>query len=366
MITPSSSHPLDMLLQHAPMGIGYTDEKGFIQYTNKAFDGVFGYARDELIGRHLSIIYDTDVAGRRTGSPLGEMAATLRLRGVWGGELRARRKDGSTFDTHTNIEYLETENGAIWMLICEDITERKRHAKAIQESRKEQEALLQEQVAAQTAAAMAHEINQPLLAISSYVEAALRMLRSGRPDMDTVIHALDASIRQTQRAGHATRALLDIMNRMAVPYESIDLELETRNTLSSVRFDYEHNFRFRLARIGDGSPVYARRIHVQKVLINLMRNAVESMKEAGVPDPEIKVSIRRTDDEAMQVTVHDNGPGVDPKDVERVFNPFYTTKSYGMGMGLTICRSLIEANGGRFWLDPGPGGTFHFTLPISR
>jgi PAS domain S-box-containing protein len=356
------------ILENIGQGVNYTDVNGSILYTNKTFDTVFGYSRGELIGHHISDIYDSDVVHGKMDVLLAEMANSIRLHGVWGGEIRARRKDGSTFDTYTTIKHLVTEDGEVWVSICEDISERKRRAKEIQERRKEQEALLQEQVAAQTASAIAHELNQPLLAISSYSEAALRMLQSDQPDMKTITRAIEASIRQAQRAGDATRELLEIMNRTVVPYESIDLGQEVRNSLATIRPDYELALRFRLEAADDVPPVYARRIHVQKVIINLMRNAIEAMKGAAVPNPELNVEIRpESNGELMRVSVRDNGPGLTPADLDRIFKPFYTTKTHGMGMGLSICRSLVEANGGRFWADAGrQGAAFHFTLPVAR
>jgi signal transduction histidine kinase len=99
-----------------------------------------------------------------------------------------------------------------------------------------------------------------------------------------------------------------------------------------------------------------------------MRNAIEAMKDAAVPNPELNVEIRsESNGELMRVSVRDNGPGLTPADLDRIFKPFYTTKTHGMGMGLSICRSLVEANGGRFWADAGrQGAAFHFTLPVAR
>jgi PAS domain S-box-containing protein len=356
------------ILESLGQSVYCSDDNGLLLYTNKAFDALFGYGRGELNGQPLSALYDVGPPPDAMDTLLTEIAAALRLQGQWSGEIRARRKDGAAFDIFATTERLTTPEGAIWVSVCEDITERKRRAREIQERRKEQEALLQEQVAAQTASAIAHELNQPLLAIASYNEAALRMLRSEPPALGPAIKALESSVRQTQRAGDVTRELLEIMNRRAVPYEPIDLGREARDSLATVRPDYELPIEFRLSVEPGVSAVYARRIHVQKVFINLMRNAIEAMTEAAVAKPELNVDIRpESKGNHIRVTVRDNGPGVDPGDLERIFNPFYTTKSFGMGMGLTICRALIEANGGAFWAEAGrQGAAFHFHLPIAE
>lgn len=150
MAPRSQWHPLEILLRHAKLrasdlfqqrsvlenigqGVNYTDEEGFIQYTNTAFDAYFGYARGELIGQHISSIYDTEVREPKIDQVLADMAATLALRGEWSGELRARRKDGATFDSATTIKYIEVDDGAVWVTICEDFTDRERLRKASME-----------------------------------------------------------------------------------------------------------------------------------------------------------------------------------------------------------------------------------------
>jgi C4-dicarboxylate-specific signal transduction histidine kinase len=241
--------------------------------------------------------------------------------------------------------------------------------KELQERRMERESLLQQQVAFQTASAIAHELNQPLFAIAANSEAALRMLKAGNPQPDKLMSALEANVRQAQRAAQSTRQLLEFANKSEVAAEALDLNHEVGTALHSVKADFEMVFKSELELEKDLPLVWANRGHVQKVLVNLLRNGVEAMAEAGVPAPAITVTVRTAREENFaQVSVCDNGPGLKPEDIKRVFQPFYTTKTNGIGMGLKISRSLIEANGGQLWVDAeeGRGAAFHFTLPFAR
>jgi signal transduction histidine kinase len=133
----------------------------------------------------------------------------------------------------------------------------------------------------------------------------------------------------------------------------------------------EHGLQFQASlQLEEGlPPIRASRVHVRKVLLNLLHNGIEAMQEAGVPQAAITITVRTmTDKNVAQVTIRDNGPGFTDTDIQRLFEPFFTTKAKGIGMGLTISRSLIEANGGQLWVDPqeSPGATFHLTLPFAE
>lgn len=249
-----------------------------------------------------------------------------------------------------------------------DITERKKMEREILEKRKEMDALQKLQVAAQTASAFAHELNQPLLAIASYSEAVLMLLESGNPNFDKIRKAVEASERQAHRAGQSIRELLDFLSMNEFPTEALDLNQEIFNVLAAARLEQDTEFNTVLQLESGLAPVRANRTHVQKVLLNLLHNGIEAMHEARVPLPSITVTVRMAEDaRAAQVTICDNGPGFKPEDIKRLFEPFYTTKARGIGMGLTVSRSLIEANGGELWVEPqeGPGATFHLTLPLA-
>ncbi|HTN95203.1 MAG TPA: ATP-binding protein [Gallionella sp.] len=252
--------------------------------------------------------------------------------------------------------------------INRDITERKKLEKEILERREQMAELQTLQIAAQTAAAIAHELNQPLMAIASYSETALILLKAEKPNLEKVRKTIEGSERQTHRAGQSIRELLEFLSTKEFPTEAFDLNKEILDVLDTARSEHELQFH-PMFRLEEGLPlVRANRIHVQRVLLNLLHNGIEAMQEVGVPLPSITVTVRTIEDVGVaQVTIQDNGPGVKNKDFQRLFEPFFTTKARGIGMGLAISRSLVEANGGQLWVDPqeGPGATFHFTLPLA-
>jgi PAS domain S-box-containing protein len=250
----------------------------------------------------------------------------------------------------------------------QDISERKLFEKETLERRNEMAELQKMNVAAQTAAAFAHELNQPLLAIASYSEAALMLLKAKKPDQDKVLKAIEGSKRQAHRAGQSIRAMLEFLSLKEFPTEAFDLNKEILATLDLARSEYELQFHSVL-KLEEALPmIRANRTHIQKVLLNLLHNCIEAMQEAGVLPPSITVTICTIKEESLiQMTIRDNGPGFKKEHMQHLFEPFFTTKTRGIGMGLSISRSLIEANGGQLWVDPqeGPGATFHLTLPIA-
>ncbi|MFC5300352.1 PAS domain S-box protein [Azospira restricta] len=249
-----------------------------------------------------------------------------------------------------------------------DISLRKRLERELQERRSEMELLINQQVAAQTAAAIAHELNQPLVSISAYSEAALRMLRGGNRHPEKLTRALEGAIDQAQRAGRTVHELLDFLHKGEATPDAVNLNELVQDALAIAEESGYGGFRAVLD-LQPGLPaVVANRLQLQKVLVNLLHNGVEAMRGAGVPTAAITIRVRTLAGQSMaHVTVQDSGPGLDTEMAHRIFEPFFTTKQHGIGLGLAISRALIEAHGGQLWADPdaGPGATFHFTLPFA-
>lgn len=279
-----------------------------------------------------------------------------------------KRLDGSTFPADVLLSRVKSDGQEYIQATMRDITERKRLEREIMERREKMAELQKLQIAAQTAAAIAHELNQPLMAIASYSNATRILLQAEKPDLDEIRDTIAASERQVLRAGDSIHDLLEFLSMKEFPSEAFDLNQEILHVLDTARSDHELQFHSNV-RLEQGLPlVRANRNHIQKVLLNLLHNGIEAMQEAGVPLPSITVAVRTIKDSGLaQVTIQDNGPGIKDEDFRRMFEPFFTTKAKGIGMGLSISRSLIEANGGQLWIDPQerPGATFHFTLPLA-
>ena len=256
--------------------------------------------------------------------------------------------------------------------VVQDITERKLHEKNLRGQRVDMESLALKQVAAQTVSAIAHELNQPLAAISAYSEVALHNIAAGKGDMAQLATAFERCVAQAQRAGKSLHELLEFLNKGELAPEPIDLNNIVREAITSAKNDVHDAFNLILNLENNLQPVLGNRIQVQKVLINLIRNAVEAMLSQGGATLTVSVKTYKAEDLNMaQVTVQDSGAGLNHEMANRIFEPFFTTKSKGIGMGLTISRALIEANGGQLWLDQEPskknnaGTSFHFTLPFA-
>jgi two-component system sensor kinase FixL len=262
----------------------------------------------------------------------------------------------------------EADGTIVWYGITLDISERKRSEAALQAMRAEMEQAMRFHVASQTVAALAHELNQPLNAVSSYAEAALRLLSAGNTQPDKLHHALERSAEQAQRAGQVVRELLTFMNQGEVQVEPVDLNDSARRVLKRAKADYPDAFEGRL-EIEPGLPrVSVNRLQVEKVLANLIENGLDALRDGGVEERLIAITLRsRSEGPVAQVTVRDSGPGIDAQTLHRIFDPFFTTKPKGLGMGLAISRAIIEANGGQLWVEsePGSGTSFHLTLPFA-
>ncbi len=252
--------------------------------------------------------------------------------------------------------------------VARDITEHKIVEKNLQEQRAETELFYKQQIASHTASAIAHDLNQPLAAISAYSEVALHALRNANNNPEVLKRALEGCVSQAQRAGTSLHELIAFLQEGELITERFDLNDTVQKAMNITKGDGYREFQPILELEQNMPAVLANQTQVQKVLVNLLRNAVEAMREDKVENSKITVTARTHKDTSMaHVTVHDCGPGISQELVKRIFEPFFTTKPTGIGMGLAISRALIEANGGQLWLSPNSkaGAEFHFTLPFA-
>lgn len=342
-------------------GFLISDCDGRFVEANDAYARLSGYSREELLSMRIS-----DVEAKMNQKEILEVMNKITKTGSRHFETTHRRKNGSNWPVEITASYWPS-NGLHFAFI-RDISKRKKLQLEIERRRNEMETLQRHQVAAQTAAAFAHELNQPLLAISSYCKASLMLLDLQTPDLNKVRKAVAASECQALRAGNAIRAMIDALTVQDIPAVVFGLSHEIRNVLEMAKTEYNLQFRFVLSVGKQLPPVKANRIHLQKVLLNLLYNCIEAAQQADVEVPEIAVSLDvKSESSAALVSIQDNGPGFSKEVQEHLFEPFFTTKREGIGLGLMISRALIELNGGQLWVDsrPGPGATFHLTLPFA-
>jgi signal transduction histidine kinase len=217
-------------------------------------------------------------------------------------------------------------------------------------------------------ASFAHELNQPLTAILSNAQAGQRLLAAGTPDWQEFHELLGDIIADDQRATQVIRRLHALLKKGVLELQSVDLNDLIRDAVELVRSEaLIHEVSVALELTPDLPPVQGDRIQLQQVILNLLLNALEAMKNADARRRTLVLRTNRSDAHAVQATVQDAGDGIPPENIERIFDPFYTSKREGMGMGLTICRSIVLAHSGRIWArnNPDHGATFYVALPIA-
>jgi len=268
---------------------------------------------------------------------------------------------------HSHI-FFEGQQASRIVGVVQDISKRKLSEQKSQKNRTALGALLKQQVANQTASAIAHELNQPLTAISAYSEVALQTLKCKTINPDQLNYALQGCIEQVHRVGHTLHELLNVLNTNTINPELININALIIDTVALIQADGFDGFHAELQLEAGMPPVTAYRIQIEMVLINLIRNSIEAIRETNRLPGAILLTVRSVAEKNyVQITLQDNGPGLKENTVKRIFEPFFTTKTGGIGMGLTISRALIESNGGHLWFDlkNDPGAIFHFTLPFA-
>jgi PAS domain S-box-containing protein len=286
-------------------------------------------------------------------------------------DFRLRHKNGSYRWIHSRGALLRDSNNQPTRMLGLnlDITDYKR-ARELNEQRDKMEDSTRLYVASQTAAAIAHEMNQPLTAISYYADVALQLLQTGNENPQKLSRILESCSQQAQRAGQVIRQLMTVLHKGEALNESIDINRSVLDAFDFIRSnDFLRAVKLELNLASILPPVLANALQIQKILINLARNSLESIQENCVKAGSVTATthIFAGNPAFAQVTVSDNGKGVtDAASLKAMFEPFHTTKATGLGMGLAISRALIEAHGGKMWAEQnaGPGISVHFTLPF--
>jgi signal transduction histidine kinase len=222
-------------------------------------------------------------------------------------------------------------------------------------------------VIGELSASIAHEVSQPLTGILTYATTSLRLLAAEPPKVEGATDMIRRMVRDAKRGSEIIKRLHALFARKDCPAEPLDLNDATREVIALALPELKAglvNLRSDLA--DDLPPVMGDRVQLQQVVLNLVRNATEAMSALDDRPRQLRVSTARTDSNSVLVEVQDSGSGIDPAHCERIFGAFYTTKPGGMGMGLPICRAIIEAHGGKLWATPGAphGAVFRFTLPL--
>jgi C4-dicarboxylate-specific signal transduction histidine kinase len=254
-----------------------------------------------------------------------------------------------------------------------DLTERKQAEKEARESERrynEMQAKLAHAnrvaTVGQLTASIAHEINQPITGAATNARAALRWLQRQPPNVERALRAIDGIANSAERAGEIIAGIRALIKKAPQQKEPFEINETIHEVLMLAQGEVRKNGISVVLTMGEGLPrLEGDRTQLQQVMLNLINNAVQAMSAADVESRELMIFTSKTDRDGIIVEVRDSGPGLDPANPERVFDAFYTTKPGGLGMGLSICRSIIEAHGGRLWASANMprGATLQFTLP---
>lgn len=346
-------------------GIRAIDMEGRIIFVNAAFCRMTGLAEQELLGCRPPFPYWPPEEAEQLQRHLEQTLAGQVPQG--GFEMRIMHRDGRRFDVHMYVSPLIDSSGRQvgWMASMNDVTERKRMEA---ETLRHQERLEQTSrliTMGEMASSLAHELNQPLSAIANYCMGSVNRLRSGGCREEDLLAAMEKASAQAERAGKIIRRTREFVKKSApvrapvalaeIVEEAIGFaDIEARKAVVTLRVDVPAEL----------PPVFADRIMIEQVVLNLVKNGIEAMQHTP-PGRRVLHIAARPAGGMVEVAVADRGCGLSEAQVERLFTPFFTTKPEGMGMGLNICRSIVEYHDGRLWVEPDPGGgsVFRFTLP---
>jgi two-component system sensor kinase FixL len=368
--TPADDHRIESeaylrsVLDTVPDAIIVIDEAGVIQSFSSAAETQFGWSADEIIGQNVRFLmpqpYRHGHDGyldhyRRTGE--------RRIIGI-GRIVVGERKDGSTFPMELAVGEMRSGDARYFTGFVRDLTERRDTQARMQELQAELLHISRLTALGEMASTLAHELNQPLSAIANYLNGGRKLLERETPDTVRAAEAMNKAAEQALRAGQIIRRLRDFVSRGESDREIASLSklVEEASALAligakelGVRVSYQFDPHVDL--------VVADKVQVQQVILNLIRNAIDAMITS--PTRFLKITTQAADEDGLaRVSVADTGPGLSPDIASRLFQPFVTTKAQGMGVGLSISRTIIESHGGRVWVDSNAdgGATFHFTM----
>lgn len=358
---------LTELFARVPEAIVMVDRDSRITRVNPEFTKIFGYTVEEAIGQRVKDLIAPDDLHDEVESVLHRMVQT---REVFAVETVRKHKNGTRVPVSlVCVPVASTGNGDTGYLMYRDITETKRlqeEQRRYHEMRLELAHANRIATIAQLSASIAHELNQPLTGIMTNCSAGVRMLTSEPVNLDGAREAVRRTMRDGQRAADVIARLRALFNKNEPASEPVDLNEATREVIALSLGDCQKGRVTVRAELTEGlQMVMADRVQLQQVVLNLLRNAVDAMDDVDDRPRDLLIRTEHEAGDHVRLSVRDSGVGFDPLTVGRLFEAFYSTKNDGMGVGLSVSRSIIESHQGRLWavLNDGPGATFAFSVP---
>jgi two-component system sensor kinase FixL len=356
---------LRSILETVPDAMVVIDEAGTIRDFNPAAERMFGWQEAEMLDRNVRLLMPEPYRGAHDDY-LARYYRTGEKRIIGKGRVVVgERRDGSTFPIELSVGEMRAGGERFFTGFVRDLTERQQAETRLQELQNELVHVSRLTSLGEMASALAHEINQPLSAIANYLKGSRMLLARAEVPHDRLAEAVDRAAAEALRAGDIIRRLRDFVARGETErtVESLPKLVEEASALALIGAR-EHGIRVHFAFDPAVDLVLADKVQIQQVVLNLVRNAVDALADTPSEPGELTIAID-SDGDMARVGVADNGPGIAPEIAEQLFQPFITTKRTGMGVGLSISRTIVEAHGGKIRVEPAEGGgaRFSFTLP---
>lgn len=354
------------IVDTVPDAIIVIDAVGTVESFSPAAERLFGYAAGEVVGHNVKMLMPQPYRDAHDGYLARYMrTGERRIIGI-GRIVVGQRKNGETFPMELAVGEFASPNGSFFTGFVRDLTERQEAERRIGDLQTELLHASRLSVMGQMASTMAHELNQPLTAVTNYLEAGRHLIATGAAPPERIADLMEKAVAQAQRAGEVIRQLRRFVSKGETERRTQNLNHLVEEALAlGLVGARQLGVRVLLELDHDLPPVVVDPVQIQQVVLNLVRNAVEAME--AVERRELTISTRAAGDE-IEASVADTGPGIAPELADRLFQPFVTTKKTGMGLGLSICREIVEAHHGHLTAAARAGGgtVFRLTLPKTR
>jgi two-component system sensor kinase FixL len=355
---------LRSILETIPDAMIVIDVRGRILSFSAAAERMFGFSENEMLGENISALMPSPDRELHDSYLERYLETGVRKMIGIGRVTTARHRDGSTFPIDLHVGEARIGNERVFTGFIRDLTERQQTEMRLHDLQTELAHVARVSEMGTFATSIAHELNQPLTAIANYVETAEELLHDCDEEMlEIVREALRDCATQSVRAGQIVRRLRDFISRGETErrVESLARVVNEASALALIGAG-ERGVEVQVKLDPSVDRVLIDRIQVQQVIVNLVRNAIEAMAESRVR--RLRIASKRAGDGFVEMSIEDSGPGLPSELADQLFQPFVSTKAEGMGLGLSICHTIVNAHGGRIWSEPSKlGGTaFHFTL----
>jgi PAS domain S-box-containing protein len=356
---------LNAIFNASVEGIVTTDNNNIIVSTNTALEAILGYKPGELMGCSINKLIPTSPKEKNDCRLTSTTKSGNQVQ-----EIEGLHKNGSAVPLDLSIAEYSINNAHYFTYIIRDVSLRKHREEQDRQHLDQLAHVTRLGLMGEMASGIAHEVNQPLSAISSYTQASLNLINTENPDLVNLAEILYKTNQQALRAGRIIHRMREFVKSHSKNTSAANINTLIHDAASLCATELKHNgieLTFELEN--NLPPIQVDHIHIEQVIINLIRNGIEALENLPAKQQRcLSLRSRLTLKNSVQVRIKDNGPGIDKDQQQKILMPFYTTKTTGMGMGLSISRSLLEAHGGTLYFKskPGKGCSFYFTLPIQR